>query len=143
VFVNHLCEAKGEQDGEADKPQESFCELVIASGYTPIALDSLEEVFYPMTTPVDRCREWDSHSAVTATRNAGVYSFSGSLSSEASSLGNPRMLCDDLSISSILEQFSFTLSVRMMSKTSMRVSFFSIGLGPLLPLSRVSSEPDY
>jgi len=24
VFVNHLCEAKGEQDGEADEAQESF-----------------------------------------------------------------------------------------------------------------------
>jgi len=72
VFVNHLCEAKREQDGEADEAQESFCELVIASGHAPIALDSLEEVFYPMTTPVDRCGEWDSHSAVTATRNAGA-----------------------------------------------------------------------
>jgi hypothetical protein len=30
-----------------------------------------------MTTPIDRCGEWHSHSAVTATRNAGVYSFSG------------------------------------------------------------------
>jgi hypothetical protein len=77
VFVNHLCEAKGEQNGEAEKPQESFCELVIASSHAPIALDSLEEVFYPMTTPVDRCGEWHSHSAVTTTRNAGVYSFSG------------------------------------------------------------------
>ena len=52
MFVNHLCEVKGEQDGEADKPEESFCELVIASGDAPIALDSFEEVFYPMTTPV-------------------------------------------------------------------------------------------
>ena len=42
MFVDHLCEAKGEQDGEADKPQESFCELVIASGHAPIALDSFE-----------------------------------------------------------------------------------------------------
>ena len=50
VFVNHLCEAKSEQDGEADKPQESFGELVIASGDAPIALDSFEEVFHPMTT---------------------------------------------------------------------------------------------
>jgi hypothetical protein len=72
VFVNHLCEAKGELDGEADEAQESFCELVVASGDAPIALDSLEEVFYPMTTPVDRCGEGDSHRAVTATRNAGV-----------------------------------------------------------------------
>jgi hypothetical protein len=42
--------AKGEQDDEADKPQEGFCELVIASGDAPIALDSFEEVFHPMTT---------------------------------------------------------------------------------------------
>ena len=77
MFVNHLCEAKGEQDGEADKPQESFRELVIASGHAPITLDSCEEVFYPMTTPIDRSGEWHSHSAVTATGNAGVYSFSG------------------------------------------------------------------
>ena len=77
MFVNHLCEVKGEQDGEADKPEESFCELVIASGDAPIALDSFEEVFYPMTTPVDRCGEWHSHSAVTATWDAGVYSFRG------------------------------------------------------------------
>jgi hypothetical protein len=44
VFVNHRCEVKGEQDGEADKPEESFCELVIASGDPPIALDPFEEV---------------------------------------------------------------------------------------------------
>jgi hypothetical protein len=66
VFVNHLCEAKGEQDGKADEPQESFGELVIASGDAPIALDSFEEVFYPMTTAVERCGEWHSRSAVTA-----------------------------------------------------------------------------
>jgi hypothetical protein len=77
VFVNHLCEAKGEQDGKADEPQESFGELVIASGDAPIALDSFEEVFYPMTTAVERCGEWHSRSAVAASRNAGVYSFSG------------------------------------------------------------------
>ena len=77
MFVNHLCEANGEQDGEAHKPQESFGELVIASGDTPIALDSFEEVFYPMTTPVERCGEWHSRSAVTATRNASLYSFCG------------------------------------------------------------------
>ena len=77
MFVNHLCEANGEQDGEAHKPQESFGELVIASGDTSIALDSLEEVFYPMTTPVERCGEWHGRRAVTATWNAGLYSFSG------------------------------------------------------------------
>jgi hypothetical protein len=77
VFVNHLSEAKGEKDGEADKPQESFCELVIASGHAPIALDSFEEVFYPMTTPVERCGEWDRRNAVSASRNAGFNSLSG------------------------------------------------------------------
>ena len=77
MFVNHLCEAKGEQDGEAHKPHESFGELVIASGDAPIALDSFEEVFYPMTTSVERCGEWHSRGAVTATWNAGLYSFSG------------------------------------------------------------------
>src|SRR5207245_6483403 len=70
-------EANGEQDGDADQLQESLFEPVIASGHAPIALGSCDEVFYPMTTPVDRCGEWHSHSAVTATRNAGVYSFSG------------------------------------------------------------------
>ena len=29
VIVNHLCEAKGEQDGEANKAQECFAEFVI------------------------------------------------------------------------------------------------------------------
>jgi hypothetical protein len=77
VFVNHLCEAKGEQYSQADKTQESFCELVISSGNLPIALDPFEEVFYPVTTPVERCGEWHSRSAVAASRNAGVYSFSG------------------------------------------------------------------
>ena len=71
MFVNHLCELKGEQDGEADKAEEGFCELVIASGNAPIALDFFEEVFYPVTTPVDGCREWHSRSAVSASRNAG------------------------------------------------------------------------
>ena len=60
MFVNHLREANGEHDGEADKPEESFCELVIARGDAPIALDSFEEVFYPVTTPVERCGEWHS-----------------------------------------------------------------------------------
>ena len=77
VSVNHLCEVKGEQDGEADKPEESFCELVIASGDPPIALDPFEEVFYPMTTSVEPCREWHSRRAVTASGNACVYSFRG------------------------------------------------------------------
>ena len=77
MFVNHLREPKGEQNGEADKTQEGFCKLVIASGDAPIALDSLEEVFYPMTTPVERCGEWHGRSAVAATWNAGLYSFSG------------------------------------------------------------------
>ena len=83
MFVNHLCEVKSEQDGEADKPQESFGELVIASGDAPIALDSFEEVFYPMTTSVERCGEWHSRSAITATWNAGVYSFTGRCLPEA------------------------------------------------------------
>ena len=66
MFVNHLCEVKGEQDREADKPEESFCELVIASGDPPIELDPFEEVFYPVTTSVEPCGEWHSRSAVTA-----------------------------------------------------------------------------
>ena len=77
MFVNHLREAEGEQDGEANKAQESFAEFVIPSSDSSVTFNFLEEVFYPMTTPVDRCGEWDSHSAVTATRNAGIYSFSG------------------------------------------------------------------
>jgi hypothetical protein len=77
VFVNHLCEAKSEQDGEADKLQESFGELVIASGDAPMALDSFEEVFYPVTTSVEPCGEWHGRGAVTATWDAGVYSFRG------------------------------------------------------------------
>ena len=77
MFVNHLCEPKGEQNSQADKTQESFCEFVIASGDAPVALDSFEEVFYPVTTSVEACGEWHSRSAVTASRNAGVYSFRG------------------------------------------------------------------
>ena len=46
MFVNHLCEAKGEQDGEANKAQESFAEFVIPSSDSPVAFDFLEEVFY-------------------------------------------------------------------------------------------------
>jgi hypothetical protein len=57
--------------------RESFCELVIASGDAPIALDSFEEVFYPVTMPVERCGKWLSGNAVTATRNARVCSFNG------------------------------------------------------------------
>jgi hypothetical protein len=52
VFVNHLCGAKGEQDGKADEGQESFAEFVIPGSDSPVAFDSLEEVFYPITTPV-------------------------------------------------------------------------------------------
>jgi hypothetical protein len=77
VFVNHLCEAQGEQNSQAEKTKESFCQLVIASGDAPVPLDPLEEVFYPVTTSVDRCGEWHSRSAVSASRNAGFYSFSG------------------------------------------------------------------
>ena len=77
MFVNHLCEAKGEQYSQADKTQESFCKLVIPSGDASIALDFFEEVFYPVTTPVDPWGEWHSRSAVTASGNAGFYSFSG------------------------------------------------------------------
>ena len=57
MFVNYLREAKGEQDGEANKAQESFAEFVIPSGDSPVTFDFLEEVFYPMTTPVELCRE--------------------------------------------------------------------------------------
>jgi len=68
VFVNHLCEAKGEQDAKADEAQESLGEFVITSGNSPVALDSLEEVFYAMTTPVELGGEWYSRSAVSASR---------------------------------------------------------------------------
>ena len=71
MFVNHLCEAKGDQNGQADKTQESFCQLVIASGDAPIALDPFEEVFYPMTAAVGCWREWHGRGAVAASRNAG------------------------------------------------------------------------
>ena len=66
MFVNHLCEAKGEQDGEANKAQECFGEFVIPSSDSPVAFDLLEEVFYPMTMPVELCGEWYSRSAVRA-----------------------------------------------------------------------------
>ena len=86
MFVNHLSEAKGEQDGETDEAQESFGEFVIASGDSPVALDSLEEVFYPMTTPVELCGEWHSCSAVSATRNAGFNSLSDRCLSEGGAI---------------------------------------------------------
>jgi hypothetical protein len=41
------------------------------------ALDLFEEVFYPVTTPVDLWGEWHSRRAVTASGNAGFNSFSG------------------------------------------------------------------
>ena len=72
MFVNHLCEVKGEQDGEADKPEESFCELVIASGDAPIALDSFEEVFYTVTTSVE---PWGNGTVVVRLLRAGMQVF--------------------------------------------------------------------
>ena len=66
MFVNHLCEAKGEQDGKADEAEESFGEFVIAGGDPSVALDFLEEVFYPMTTSIELCGEWHSCGAVSA-----------------------------------------------------------------------------
>ena len=86
MFVNHLCEAKGEQDAKADEAQESLGEFVIASGDSPIALDSLEEVLYSMTTPVNLCGERYSRSAVSATRNAGFNSLSGRCLSEGGAI---------------------------------------------------------
>ena len=47
MFVNHLCEAKGEQDGEANKAQECFGEFVIPSSDSPVALDALGRSFLP------------------------------------------------------------------------------------------------
>lgn len=70
MFVNRLCEAKGEQDGEANKAQESFAEFVIPSSDSPVTFNFLEEVFYPMTTPVKLWGEWYSRSSVSPTRNA-------------------------------------------------------------------------
>ena len=43
MFVNHLCEAKNEQDGEANKAQEGFAEFVLPSSDSPVAISSLEE----------------------------------------------------------------------------------------------------
>jgi hypothetical protein len=82
VFVNRLCEAKSEEDGEANEAQESFAEFVIPSSDSPVALDSLEEVFYPMTTPVELWGEWYGRSSVCATRNAGLNSLGGRFLSE-------------------------------------------------------------
>ena len=45
MFVNHLCEAKGEQDGKADEAEESFGEFVIAGGDPSVALDVLGRSF--------------------------------------------------------------------------------------------------
>ena len=82
MFVNHLCEAKGEQDGKADEAEESFGEFVISGGDPPVALDFLEEVFYPMTTSIELCRKWHSCGAVSATRNTGFNPLSGRCLSE-------------------------------------------------------------
>ena len=86
MFVNRLCEAKGEQDGEANKAQESFAEFVIPSSDSPVAFDFLDEVFYPMTTPVELCGEWYSRSPVGATRNAGFNSLGGRCLSEGGAI---------------------------------------------------------
>ena len=71
MFVNHLREAKGEQDGEANKAQEGFAEFVIPSSDPPEAFNFLEEVFYPVTTSVELCGEWHSRSAVRSPGHAG------------------------------------------------------------------------
>jgi len=55
VFVNRLCEAKGEQDGEANKAHESLAEFVITSRDLPVMFKFLEEIFYLMTVPVEFC----------------------------------------------------------------------------------------
>ena len=89
MFVNHLCEPKSEQDGDADKAQESLAEFVITSSDSPVALNSLEEVFYPMSAPVELCGEWYARSSVSATRNAGL----NSLGSRCLSEGGYHSLC--------------------------------------------------
>jgi hypothetical protein len=86
VFVNHLCEAKGKQDGKADEAQKSFAEFVIPSRDSPVAFDFLEEVFYPMTTPVELCREWYGRGSVPATRNASFNSPVGRRLSEGGAI---------------------------------------------------------
>ena len=55
MFVNRLCEAKGEQDGEANKAHESLAEFVITSSDLPVMFKFLEEIFYLMTVPVEFC----------------------------------------------------------------------------------------
>ena len=82
MFVNHLCEPKSEQDGDADKAQESLAEFVITSSDSPVAFNSLEEVLYPMPGPVELCGEWYARSSVSATRNAGFNPISGRCLSE-------------------------------------------------------------
>jgi hypothetical protein len=73
VFVNHLVSKMARQT----KPGKVSASFIIASGDSSVALDSLEEVFYSVTTPVELCGEWYSRNAVSATRNAGFYSFNG------------------------------------------------------------------
>jgi hypothetical protein len=68
VFVNHLCEAKGEQDGEANKARECFAEFVIPSSDSPVAFDLLEEGFHPMTTPVEPLQRMLRRSSVNEAR---------------------------------------------------------------------------
>ena len=58
------------------KPRKVSASFVIASGDAPIALDSLEEVFYAMTSAVGCWREWRDRGAVAASRNARFYSLS-------------------------------------------------------------------
>ena len=86
MFVNHLCEAKGEQNGKADEAQESFTEFAIPCSDSPEAFDSLEEVFYPMMTPVEFCRERYSRSSVNSTSNAGSNSLGGGCLSEGGAI---------------------------------------------------------
>ena len=86
MFVNHLCEAKGEQDAKADEAQESLGEFIISSGDSPVAFDSLKEVFYSMTTAVELCGEWYCRSAISATRNAGFNSLGSRCLSEGGAI---------------------------------------------------------
>ena len=85
-MLGRVCKSSCEHDGKADKTQESFGEFIIASGDSPVALDSLEEVFYSMTTPVELCGKWDSRRAVSATRNAGFNSLSARCLSEGGAI---------------------------------------------------------
>ena len=68
------------------KPRKVSASLSIASGGSPVALDSLEEVFHSMTTPVELCGEWYSRSAVGATGNAGFNSVGGRCPSEGGAI---------------------------------------------------------